>query len=107
MTHKQREEIITSVLQEAEKLREVKGNDYSGTEDCNSNFKRLGKKLNLTPETILWVYLTKHLDSIETFIREGKVASEPIDSRIIDSINYLLILQSLINESRQKTNNSN
>jgi hypothetical protein len=98
MNHSDREQIIESLLYEAEQLRVRKGNDYSGKEDVNSNFHRLAKKLNLKPETILWVYLTKHLDSIETYIREGKLESEPIENRIIDSVNYLLILQSLIKE---------
>ncbi len=98
MNYKDRELLISETLEKAMETRKTKGKDYSNSDDQNSNFKRLSQKLNLSPETILWVYLTKHLDSIETFIREGKVASEPIDSRIIDSVNYLLILHSLINE---------
>jgi len=99
MKHQTREKLIATILKEAKSLRIRKGNDYSGKVDVNSNFKRLAQKLNVSPEFILWVYLTKHLDSIETFVRNGKVESEAIEGRIIDAVNYLLILNSLIKEN--------
>jgi len=100
LNHQQREKLIKDLLGKAEELRIKKGNDYSGMVDVNSNFKRLGERLGLSPMQILWVYLVKHLDAIETFIKDGKVKSEPIEGRIIDAVNYLLILNSLIKETQ-------
>jgi hypothetical protein len=99
MTHKEREKIIKQLLSEAEKLRIQKGYDYSGIDDANSNFKNAGKRLGLHPEQVLFVYLDKHLEAIHTFIKDGKVKSEPIGSRIKDAVNYLLIFASLLKES--------
>ena len=60
---------------------------------------------------MLCVYFSKHRDSINTFIRDmenGKSVkeieenlSEPINGRIIDAINYLLLLNSMINDRRK------
>jgi hypothetical protein len=78
----------------------AKGMEYSrGEEDVNSNFKRAGQDIGLTPIKILYVYLKKHLDSIAYYVKTGQTKSnEPIQGRIGDAIDYLLILASLIEE---------
>jgi hypothetical protein len=80
-----------------------KGEEYSrGETDCNSNFKRVGAAVGAHPITICYVYLAKHLDSIASYVKTGEVKSdEPIESRIGDAINYLLIMASLIEENRE------
>jgi len=55
----------------------------------------------LPPEVILWVYLKKHMDSILSYIRTGKVYSESIDGRITDARNYLFLLRALIEEKKE------
>ena len=80
-----------------------KGADYSGAEDALANFKRNGCKLGVDPLIVLSVYMNKHLDAIETYIR-GKVAgkvpqsSEPIRERVKDAINYLTFFLALESE---------
>jgi hypothetical protein len=95
MKNQEREDFFDVLLKEAKQVRETKGYDYSGLEDVNRNFKEGAKRLGMTPEQILGVYLDKHLDSIHTFIKDGDVKSEPIRTRIVDAINYLLILPTL------------
>lgn len=102
MKHSDRENLIAKLLEEATAIREAKGNDYSGKEDANANFKRLAKQLGLTPLQICWVYLSKHHDAIATYVKDGKIKSEPIQSRIIDEINYLLFIASLIEEEPEE-----
>jgi hypothetical protein len=77
---------------------ETKAQEYSSAEDRLSNFKRLGKQLDLDPKKILWVYLTKHLDSILRYINSGEVLSESIEGRILDCRVYLSLLLGLIKE---------
>lgn len=80
-----------------------KGVEYSqGQEDANSNFKRHAESLGMEPEQVLFVYLGKHMDSITYAIKTGNFfdLSEPIEGRVGDAINYLLILASLIEERR-------
>jgi hypothetical protein len=88
-----------------------KGLEYSGNEDKFANFKKLAAKYNVPVEEIWGVYFTKHIDSIDSFIRkrrEGKGVteiesglSEPISGRIADAINYLFILKGMIDEQRE------
>lgn len=90
--------LIDDVWTAVHHLNKTKGSDYSGDEDVLANFKRLATKLELTKEQVLGVYMTKHLDAIDTYIREGNVKSEPIDGRINDAIVYLLLLHAMVIE---------
>lgn len=74
----------------------VKGNDYTQGDDRLKNFDRNGARLGLRPEQVLAVYMNKHLDAIETYLRRGAVESEPIEGRIQDAINYLLLLYKMV-----------
>jgi len=51
-----------------------KGREYQSTneEGVNvfANFERLGDSLGINRETALWVYFSKHRDSIATFVRD-------------------------------------
>ncbi len=92
-------------LVEAARIRQdgilkVKGHDYSGEVDRVANFKRVGENLGITSATALAVYMHKHWDSIMTFVREGKVQSEPIVGRLDDMHNYLYLLEGLIEEGK-------
>lgn len=78
-----------------------KGMEYSGKEDRHANFKRLAKQLNLSPEKILWIYLTKHLDGILSYINGEYTGSEPIRGRIEDARNYLALLAGMIADKKE------
>jgi hypothetical protein len=46
-----------------------------------------------------WVYLKKHLDSIASYVKDGKIHStEPIRGRIVDAIVYLTLIGGMIEE---------
>lgn len=78
-----------------------KGEEYKGAEDNQfGNFERGAADTGCTPEQVLWVYLSKHLDSIKTWMRdeaEGRARqrSEPIIGRIDDAILYLALLRGM------------
>lgn len=88
-----------------------KGAEYSGSDDKFANFKRLAVKYNVPVEEIWGVYFSKHIDSIDSFVRNRrkgygiscieKNLSEPITGRIMDAINYLAILKGIIDEGRE------
>ncbi len=82
-----------AVMQECDRLLTQKGNDYTQGAASYSivageprarlkNFYRNAEKLGIPARTVLAVYLGKHLDAIETFLRNGQVESEPIEGRI-------------------------
>lgn len=89
------------VMETCNTLLNIKGADYAGPGDGSdkarlANFYRNAERLGLTPFQVLGVYANKHLDAIHSFIATGVVQSEPIESRIVDSINYLLLLYKLV-----------
>lgn len=80
-------------------MTDSKGVEYAGSVDQLANFKRQGKALGVSPEFVLMVYLSKHIDSIRVYCRDkGKMLSEPIEGRIIDAILYLCLLLALVEE---------
>ena len=95
------EDLVSRMEKEEKETMLTKGKEYTQG-DRLDNFYRIGKELDVPPETVLWVYLKKHLDSIVSFIREGKVYSEPIEGRIKDARVYLTLLRGLIEERRDK-----
>lgn len=86
-------------------LTATKGREYANSTDQLANFKRLSETLGISPEAVCFVYLTKHLDSIQSHLRwPEKPLSEPIDGRIDDAILYLILLKGLLNDSARSRN---
>ncbi len=99
-----RADIIRLMEREFEQIVEInraKGHDYSGEEDALSNFKNEAKEIGITPEQVWSVYVSKHWSAVKTYVREGEVASEPIEGRLRDVILYSFLMMGLIAEKRQ------
>ena len=85
-----------------------KGEEYSRSDtDQLANFRRQGAELGVEPESIIGVYLNKHLDSIKTYIRMKTAKSvpqmsEPIEGRIDDAILYLLLLKASVVDQQEQ-----
>lgn len=100
MTPAEFKQILIATLDRLIELTDSKGAEYAHSSDQLANFKRLSSRLSLTPEQILIVYLTKHLDAIENYVRNPwQDLSEPIEGRIDDAILYLCLLKALIRDS--------
>jgi hypothetical protein len=82
-----------------------KGEEYASNDtDRLANFKRLAQELDIDARAVLLVYLTKHLDSIQTYCKDvnggnPRNLSEPIEGRIDDAILYLILLKGLIRDA--------
>lgn len=81
-------------------INDEKGHDYAGDQDALANFKDAAEKLGVSPFQVWAVYHHKHQSAIDTFVREGKVQSEPIVGRIHDAILYLFLLLGLIEDGK-------
>jgi len=81
-----------------------KGKEYTvSSPDKHENFKFIGHILGISPELVCLVYMMKHLLSIMNYVMIGtEVSGEPIQGRINDARNYLLLLGSLICENRKE-----
>lgn len=78
--------------------------DYSDGDDTFSNFKQLAEECDLTHFKIWFVYFMKHIQAIRSYVVGGSVESEPIRGRIVDAINYLKILNGMVEEADKEMN---
>lgn len=83
---------VSSLLAECREIRELKGADYSGDRDPLANFTSGAATFGVPPRVVLGIYLSKHLAAVNAYVKDGHVQSEPIRGRIVDAINYLLLL---------------
>ena len=99
MTQDERNEHVRAVFNKyLLPILNTKGEDYSGNADINSNFHIAAERIGNASidKYVIWqVYFTKHMMAIETWLRDRGVKSEPIHMRMVDAINYLLILWSM------------
>lgn len=117
MNHKQRRIVETLACERRYGIADAKGAEYSGAgqtyketgADTLANFKAVGERVGTTPEQALMVYLLKHIDSINTTVREAGdpfyssvgqeliyAKGEGIVSRLDDARNYLDLLECLL-----------
>lgn len=107
MNFEEREEYIKPILDGALRLLLSKGTEYARSEDANANFKRIAVEEGLSPEQVCRIYLRKHLDALRYYadrLEKGQIPAltEPITGRVMDAVNYILILGSLIKEREKQ-----
>lgn len=100
MEYANMESIIEREFDNVRELRGTKGREYARDEDTLADFKEVAAECGVTPLQCWAVYVKKHQRAIDTFIREGGVRSESIESRIRDVLVYHLLLLGLIEEQR-------
>lgn len=99
MTFKEFANLQSQIFLDIQKIGETKGIEYASSDDRLANFKRLAPECGIKPELVGWVYFRKHLDSISTYLKDGKEHSEEsIRGRFLDAINYLTLIYGLIYE---------
>jgi hypothetical protein len=106
MTNTEFSELMNTIFTDCSKISKAKGNDYTrGSEDALANFKEVGKGIEIHPMDVCWIFMNKHYQAITNYVKtKGQSESEPISERIKDLINYLVLLQGLINENDVKHN---
>ena len=92
------------LIEECDRVLKSKGHDYTqgepGTHARLKNFYEAAAFLGISPLQSLGNYWYKHVTAIFTFLKHGQVESEPIEGRIVDTINYLLLLYKMIQYER-------
>ncbi len=87
------------LLAKVKGMRDTKGKEYANSEDRFANFNRIAQRQGITRLQVASVYLTKHLDGIESFVKNGRTYSdERIEGRIVDAITYLSLIAGMIRE---------
>jgi len=100
MTNEKFYELVERVLDDCVGIMRSKGDAYAGKDqDKFANFNRLASKLGLNRTKIWMVYFQKHMDALDSFLRGEYNDPEPIEGRIKDAVNYLLLLYGMIQET--------
>jgi hypothetical protein len=104
MTFKEFNKFQADLYVEVLKIKDTKGKEYANSTDRFANFNRLSNRLDISNLQVAWIYLVKHLDAIESYIKTGKTFStESIRSRFIDAITYLFLIAGIVEENERKT----
>lgn len=96
--------LCQKVTDRIESLSAIKGAEYTGgNADRLDNFRRNGKKLEVPMETVWNIYVTKHLDSIDTYVKDiqkgiERERSEPMSGRALDVIVYMILFLAMLEE---------
>lgn len=65
-----------------------------------ANFEAIGSALDLDRKKVLWVYLYKHIQGIEAFLNGHESQRESVEGRLLDAINYLLLLWAMVEDEK-------
>jgi len=104
---KMRDEFLKTTLELSDNKR-IEYTEGNHIDNVLWNFENSAKDVpHGTPMTILVVFLNKHLSSLRSYFRTGKeYSTESIESRIMDIINYLLLLVAMIRTNKKKQSKS-
>lgn len=83
-------------------LLKAKNKDYSTDGDPLAGFKKIASDLGITPFQVWAVFASKHWQALTNFAKSNKAESEPIEGRIMDMINYSVLLHLLIIDSKSE-----
>ena len=97
-------ELVKRTQRNTSALLIAKGQEYAGEADRLSNFKRGSTNTGMTPLQVCFIYMSKHYDSLATYVKKDaggytQILAEPIDGRLDDLINYCILMKALIQES--------
>lgn len=102
MTFEEFDKFREQLFADLKEIADTKGLEYCIESDNRfANLDREGNELGVRNIFIAWVYCRKHLNSIGSFVKRGKVLSnESIRSRIIDAIAFLTLIAGMIEEDQ-------
>jgi len=106
--------IVEETLGKCRILLDVKEKDYSGDIDRLEQFKIGAALEEHSPQESLRGMMTKHVTSVYSYIKKSargeKISIEQWDKKLLDNINYLILLRALmieINSAVEDTNGRN
>ncbi len=107
MTTIEYKKLIKNWTKERIKHGMLKGSEYANSTDQLDSFKRIGQNQGLLPAQVVMVFVAKHIDSLNYYVRhQGQYTPiESVESRIMDVQNYLDLLYGIITEERHVQTN--
>ncbi len=104
MTREELFQLHQSMSAKGLEIMKVKNNDYAGSKVGDSPFEnfRRSEVLGIPGELGLLVRVMDKICRIKTFVENGTLAvkGEPVDDAVLDILNYMVLLQGMIEERR-------
>ena len=92
-------ELFLDIMMEVKQTRDEGQKEYAHTEEnVFANFERVATNLDISREQALMVYLLKHIDGINAWVKGHESQREDVTGRIKDAIVYLCLLLGMANE---------
>lgn len=105
MTQDEQLKQVNKLFTECLETLKSKGHAYASDNDILANFKRNAERCGTTKYQTWLTYFCKHVDSVFTAIKDNPISpsdkSEGMHGRIMDAVNYLLILDCLLIEDEK------
>lgn len=87
--------LYDEIVQEARDTMSAKNQDYAEGGDCLANLREAARDNDLSPEKVWSIYFDKQLRAIKAHVNGKSLKSESLRSRIVDCINFLVLLEAL------------
>ena len=101
MNSKHFKEFYKLMLNEIQLTRDAGQEEYAHTKsNVFANFERIGSSIDAHRDKVLMVYLLKHIDGINAFVKGHTSQREDVTGRIKDAIVYLLLLWGMVEEDK-------
>ena len=85
--------LFVDIMEEVKQTRDAGQKEYAHTEtNVFANFERVANSLDISKEQALMVYLMKHIDGINAWVKGHQSQREDVTGRIKDAIVYLCLL---------------
>ena len=103
-----REDFSRRVEKRIDLIRQIlltKHKEYAKDDNVFRNFDEAagGLSLHSTSAEVLWSYMTKHLVSIKDIVSDNApVTNEVVSEKIGDVINYLILLEAMLNQRAER-----
>ena len=93
------DDLFLDIMMELKRTRDAGQKEYAHSEDnIFANFERIAASLDISREQALMVYLLKHMDGINAWIKGHRSQREDVTGRIKDAIVYLCLLWGMTEE---------
>jgi len=102
MNNKDFEKLVDEQFEMCKSVLCNKSKEYDFGEDRLHSFKVASQLLKSTPEEALMGYLTKHIMSLYDMVPEiDKFSYDKFNEKIVDILNYCLLLKGLLYERKK------
>jgi hypothetical protein len=96
------DDLFQNIMLQIKDTRDDGQKEYAHTEDnVFANFERVAENLDICKEKALMVYLLKHMDGINAWVKGHKSQREDVRGRIKDAIVYLCLLWGMAEENNE------